>query len=274
MGASENFQSLSIRTPNPFHLQFSAHLLFFFLIFTLCWPHLWVALHSSNRYPFSEFSIDPFVRPYRPCNLFIWVDWFQPIYWVYDFGLVIGRRGARCSFWLISQFGMIEFLVGKWGWDCSLLVLGIQEIALKLTNWADFNWFKLKIQEWSIVVLGFDIFLCGVFKRVFMDEVSSSGRRMSSDESPSSSSGTMGWCPRQLVFRPYSSLQETVRKPKSLRVVVRRPVSLWIFLLQLNTFRCGARMTLLLYMLLVSTATWLCQCCVFLEVGTVFPYLL
>lgn len=57
-----------------------------------------------------------------------------------------------------------------------------------------------------------------------MDEVSSSGRRMSSDESPSSSSGTMGWCPRQLVFRPYSSLQETVRKPKSLRVVVRRPV--------------------------------------------------
>ena len=64
-----------------------------------------------------------------------------------------------------------------------------------------------------------------------MDEVRRHDGGDLADESPSSSpSNVSGWSPRQLAFRPYSLSQDLSKKPKSLRVVVKRPVSLLNFL--------------------------------------------
>ncbi|CAO2832278.1 unnamed protein product [Amaranthus hypochondriacus] len=58
-----------------------------------------------------------------------------------------------------------------------------------------------------------------------MDEVRRHDGGDLADESPSSSpSNVSGWSPRQLAFYPYSLSQDLSKKPKSLRVVVKRPL--------------------------------------------------
>ncbi|KAL6552905.1 hypothetical protein OROGR_006747 [Orobanche gracilis] len=62
-----------------------------------------------------------------------------------------------------------------------------------------------------------------------MDEASTGTREeeweaIESSKSSSSTSRLISWCPRQLVFHPYSSIQDTNAKPQPLRVVVRKPL--------------------------------------------------
>lgn len=70
-----------------------------------------------------------------------------------------------------------------------------------------------------------DNFILVVFFLSSMEDVSRSGGGEVSDESPSSSpSITSGFSPRQLVFRPYVSSQETSNRSTALRVLVRKPL--------------------------------------------------
>lgn len=69
-----------------------------------------------------------------------------------------------------------------------------------------------------------------------MDEVTASNNGQSQPsrlavEGSSSSSASVAerWRPSPMAFRPYAPLSNTGEKPQTLRVVVRRPVSILLF---------------------------------------------
>lgn len=88
-----------------------------------------------------------------------------------------------------------------------------------------------------------------------MDEVTASNNGQSqpsrlavegSSSSSASASVAERWRPSQMAFRPYTPLSNTGEKPQTLRVVVRRPVSILLFCPVFRIFTsCGAEVCIL-----------------------------
>lgn len=81
-----------------------------------------------------------------------------------------------------------------------------------------------------------------------MDEVTASNNGQSQPsrlavEGSSSSSTSVAerWRPSQMAFRPYAPLSDAGEKPQTLRVVVRRPVSIVLFRAVFRIFLTSCR---------------------------------
>jgi len=111
--ASEDFQSLfrSHLQPFPPSILSSSSSLFSDLHHPLLTPSLGRSSLFKSL-PLFWIFINRFIQPYHPCKFIhlgrlIFSRFIGYTIW----GLEIELRGARCSLWLISQFGMLSFFL-------------------------------------------------------------------------------------------------------------------------------------------------------------------